>query len=857
MALNNNDVLHNFPPQPAPFIGREEEVAEVSRLLADPDCRLLTLVGPGGIGKTRLAIQTVKALRQAFAYDVYFVPLQTVTSVQALISAMADALKLSLSGPDEPKLQLLNYLQDRTLLLLLDNFEQLLGAGGASFLADILEIAPSVRLLATSREVLNLQEEWLYPVQGLPFPTDGYVSDLKAYSAVQLFAERARRIRRDFSLADEQASVIRICRLVEGTPLAIELAAAWTKTLSCEIIAAELQHNIDLLVTPLRNIPERHRSMQAVFNQTWRRLSQEEQDVFKRLSVFQGSFAPDAARVVANASLIDLATFVDKSLLQAMAAGRYHMHELLRQYAAEQLADSPEDVAKSCDVHCTYYANFLDQHLEALMGSQQRQAIAAINAEYANIWAAWRWAIQGLKLSEIQKLVTPLQVFCQFQGKFLEGAAAWEEAYHRLSGIEATDSVKLTLAAVIIWWGWMLIRLGQLNQAEVVLKQCRALYRQLDIPAIPGYGTNPALHLSLIATIRGDYATALQYGEQAHQESEADRHEINLCQAYYVLSSAAFGQGNYETAQHYAQQAYTLAQKAGDRWFMAYCLNKLGDIAQAEGDYSEAEQHYQNSYTLKKEFDDPEGMAVALSHLGKLALRQEKYAEARRLYQQSLTIYERIGDKGGLATSLDGLGQTACALAEVPVAQQYLQQALHIATEIQFLPLTLSIIVSIADLLFRGGHQEWALEILGLVQQHPAGERETKDRVRQLLSRYEAELSPQDVTLAVQRGADSDLNVVITSLQSKLSSPEKQADFIAPPSDTDAPQVFQPLLDPLTARELEVLKLVAEGLSNREIARVLVIAQGTVKTHVHNICSKLGVSNRTKAAARARELQLL
>lgn len=203
--------LHNLPPQPTPFIGRRDEIAEITQLLADPACRLLTLVGPGGIGKTRLALEVAAANLGDFANGIYFVPLQPVRSTEFLVSAIADAVKLPLSGREEPNVQLLNYLRDKEMLLVLDNIEHLLLERGVELLIDSLKAASKMKLLVTSREVLNLQEEWLYPVHGLPFPQSAHAGDFEAYGALQLFAERARRVRRDFSLVDEQAGVVWIC----------------------------------------------------------------------------------------------------------------------------------------------------------------------------------------------------------------------------------------------------------------------------------------------------------------------------------------------------------------------------------------------------------------------------------------------------------------------------------------------------------------------------------------------------------------------------------------------------------------------------------------------------------------------
>ncbi len=340
------------------------------------------------------------------------------------------------------------------MLLLLDNFEHLLstptsdpapellldsmGLDGEAavpqsppqtginwrveLLSDILTAAPGVKFLVTSREVLNLQEECLYHVDGLPYPElppasspqeEGSIPKdsgedwgwLEEYGAVQLFVERARRVRRDFSLFDEAADVVRICRLVEGVPLAIELAASWAKTMPCSAIAAEIQRNLDFLATSLRNVPDRQRSMRAIFDQSWQLLTQKERDVFKRLSVLRGSFSREAAERIAGASLAILSALVDKSLMRTESRARYHIHELLRQYAALQLAQSPEDIARVYDLHCTYYADFLRSRQEEMFSSRQREMTAEIKAELDNIRAAWNWAVGMLK-------VCPLLFIC-------------------------------------------------------------------------------------------------------------------------------------------------------------------------------------------------------------------------------------------------------------------------------------------------------------------------------------------------------------------------------------------------------------------------------------------------------------
>lgn len=852
-----------IPAQPTALIGRAEEVAEIIGLLADPACRLLTLVGPGGIGKTRLALQAAIEARPAFAAGACLVNLQPIESVSFLATAIADALNVSLRGPEEPELQLLTYLSDKQLLLLLDNFEQLIGQGGTALLSSIMEICPSVKLLVTSREVLNLQEEWLYQVQGLSFPPLAQTSlpeadDPKPYSAIQLFVDRALRVRRDFSLEDEYNEVVRICQLVEGLPLALELAASWVKTLSCQMIAAEIQRNLDFLTTQLRNVPSRQRSMRAVFDYSWQLLSEEEQGVFRRLSVFRGGFERVGAEWVAGASLAMLSALVDKSLLGREAEGRYQIHELLRQYAAEQLARS-NDIGYAYERHSAYYADFLQQRAEAVQGRGQREAITEISADLENIRTAWQWAVQTANVESLYKSIFPLQFYFDAQGRYLESLSAFEQALHVLE----RQPVSLTLAHLLVYLGWLHIRLGRLVQAQAAFARSRQIYTDLTALPPPGFATDPLLGLGLLAHIGGDYAQAGQLGETARQAHEARADRQNLQIALYVLTNAALAQGEYETAQRYAEQAYTLSQETENRWFMGYALSDLGRVAQALGDYDQAQQHFQASRQIKQEFNDPEGIAVALNHLGRVALLQQNYQDAEKLYRQSLALYRDIGDQGGLATTLNGLGAAACGLSHYPAAQQYFREALQITSAMQFAPLTLTILTGIAEMLGQAGQPERRIELLALAAAHPAGDFETKARAQQLLARCQADLPPNQFSAASQQGASADLAMltsqILTLLAAPLSIEVPESGGIDKKSLSPAPLPPRSpaLLDPLTPRELEVLGLIAEGMTNQQIAEKLIISVGTAKFYTSQIYSKLHVSSRTQAIARARELDLL
>lgn len=403
---------HNLPPQPTPIFGREAELSEIARYLNNPQAQLLTLVGPGGIGKTRLALHAASRcvepeanVEPRFCDGVFFVPLAaggSPASPPSLIPAMADALKFDFQGPIHPQAQLLSYLREKGILLILDNFDHLVPE--ARELVNILRLAPRVKLLVTSRVRLNLQEEWLLEVKGLDYPAESNVSAEQAtgYSAVTLFIQQARRIQAGFVLSDAEApDVVRICRLVEGVPLGIELAASWLRVLTCRDIVREIETSLDFLTTTLQDVPERHRSVRAVFDYSWNLLSPAEQTMLRCLSVFHGGFERGAAAQVVGASLPLLAGLVDKSLLRRNAAGRYETHDMLRQYADEKLEANPEERDRVHDAHCHYYAVLLSQHQEQLKGGDMTAALAVLNAERENVRAAWNWAVSHRQVLEL------------------------------------------------------------------------------------------------------------------------------------------------------------------------------------------------------------------------------------------------------------------------------------------------------------------------------------------------------------------------------------------------------------------------------------------------------------------------
>ena len=762
----------NLPAPLTSFVGRDRELAEVAHSIATH--RLVTLTGAGGIGKSRLAIELARRLLAqdrlyppTFPDGVWFVALQAVAAPERMLSAIADALQCPPPGVADLRDHLLAYLRARQILLVLDNFEHLRSA--ADLLTAILTAAPQAKLLVTSREALNLEAEWRYPLNGLPLHPDDDTDEAAQSSAARLFVERARRVFPAFDLAAERDPVQRICQQVEGIPLALELAATWSRVLSCAAIADEIVRSLAFLTSNMNNTPDRQHSMQAVFAHSWQLLSQEERQVCARLSVFRGGFQRHAAEQVAGATLPILTALVDKSLLRWEAGDRYRMHELLRQYAAERLEQSAAEAADAHARHCVYYADFLDQRTADVNGQRMRQIQAEIATDLENVRAAWQYALQHGRSAEIERAAYTFYIFHDTRSRYREGADLFEQAAQQLDRLLGqrlpTLEIGAALSGVLVYLGHLSLRLGELQRARALLERSQAILTHLSISPRPVSFSDPPVALGILANIVGDYSEAARLGEEARRRADAQDDPGNLMAACYVLTNAAFGRGRYAEASQYAGHACQLADQLQERWFMAYLVADLGNIARAVGDYAEAVRQYQIGFAIREELGDPEGIAVALVHLGQVALLQAEPETARAQFLRSLAIYREIGDRGGAATALHGLGMAAVAVGAQEEAAQYLHEALQIAAAMGYTSRVHAILVGVAELFVLIGEPLGAAGLLAAILRDPASDRETCDSAQTLLSRCSALLAPDQLAAAPHTPETIDLPAVFAALR--------------------------------------------------------------------------------------------
>ncbi|MCI0395510.1 MAG: tetratricopeptide repeat protein [Chloroflexi bacterium] len=757
---------HKLPEQATAFVGREEELAQIANYLADPACRLLTLVGLGGIGKTRLALQAAAGQLANFQDGVFFVPLFSLNARDHLDSAIARALNFSFYGEKWQNIgtdeQLVNYLRDKRLLLVLDNLEHLLNEDSrtvvSSLLSDILAQAPGVKVLATSRERLHLQGEWLVEVGGLPYPTQQMALPPDNFDAIQLFTAAVRRVRPDFSLLEEASNVAQICRLVEGMPLAIELAASWTRSLSCAEIARRMATTLDFLAASLRDMPSRHRSLRAIFDHSWKLLAADEQDVLSRLAVFRGDFYAQAAEQVARASLPRLASLVDKSLLACPTPGRYALHPAIHRYAAEKLAGHPDELAAARASHAGYYATFLDRREIALKSSGQKEALAEIESEIENVRAACDYIFEQADEKKIDRVLEALFFLYEVHGWLQEGEEMFGKAAQSLAANgqdwpELDDNQKYLLARALVAQGRFALRLSRFEEARQLLEQCQAICEAIGERRKLGYALN---NLAVLASLQGDFTTArarLERGLAIFREEVDDI--LGLAFTLYSMGRGALAAGHCARARQLFAESLAWHRQQGYKQGVAISLYWLAETAYRQSVYPQAEKQFRESLVVRREIDDRWGIAMSLNGLGRVASALGDYPAARQHYQQSLQIFRDTGDRKGVATALHGLGSVA-ALDDAGEAQAHYLEALHITAGRHLLPLMLDIVVSLADLLVREEETEQAAQLLALAHHHPAAEQFTRDRAGQALAVVAAE-RPETQDGALEMGQDGAL----------------------------------------------------------------------------------------------------
>jgi len=672
---------HNLPVYLTSFVGRHQEVKEVTDLLGGT--RLITIVGTGGVGKTRLAIQAAAEKIESFLHGVYFVPLATLGNEELLCSAIAESVEFSLDGPREHKVQLMEYLREKEICLIMDNFEHLVGAAGT--LTDILTRCQGTRMLVTSRVKLNVEGETIFELRGMKVPSGDSPVGAATSSAVQLFLYNARRVLPGFSLLDEQAgTVVRICQLVDGLPLAIELAAAWLRVLSCEEIAGEVQRSLDILASSERDRSPRHRSLRAAFDHSWKLLTREERIVLAKLSQLCGGFGREAADRIAGASLVMLSSLIDKSLLTKEPSGRYRMLVVIRQYAADRLQEMTGKLEETRDLHAAYYSGFLQRRQEIFKERDQKGTLNEIGEEIENIRSAWRWVIERRNLVLLENALEGLFRFLTMRGWFREGAEDFGRAAAVLREDAGLDDDTILqsrelLGRVLSRQASFYFRLGDYSMADRILEESWIIIdrtaRSKEAAFIQRSKGNVALH-------SGDYSKAREFLEQSLAIGEEREDESEIAASLQNLGQVCYRQGEIGEAARFFEKSLEIRKRLGDMVGLAWAMNNLGSAVFVLGRHAKAKDLYRQSLEIRRAMGHKNGIAMTQLNLGMVAAELGAYAEAEGCFRDGLSIYREIGGRWGIGHCIDNLGYLAFLLGENQKAKDLFEEGHRLRKEI-------------------------------------------------------------------------------------------------------------------------------------------------------------------------------
>lgn len=728
----------NLPILPSPLIGRQHELDELCKLLRDPHCRMLTVVGPGGMGKTRLALETAFRTQPDFEDGVCFVALAPIQSSRFLIPVIADSMGFTLQGEHEPKEQLLNYLKEKHILLLIDNLEHLLGDANISELfAELLERTSKLKLLLTSRESVGLQGEWIFEANGLPIPKG---TDIEGTS-VELFLQRARRAHVSFDATTEDyPAIVRICNLVNGMPLGIELAAAWVRTLSCREIASEIEHGLDFLSISAKDVPLRHRSIRAVFDHSWKLLTEEEQNILLRLAIFQGGFSREAAAEIANATLPILSALVAKSLIRRSGTGRYDLHEIIRQYAAERLADQPKVKEEAQALHGRTFIRFLGQEDLPLRSSTQRESLAKLVADIDNIRSALEWALAHQEFVLIETGLRAYSTLYDMLGWYQEGLDYLKRIQDILTNKSLNDEEKKALAHVLTARSLFALRTSQHEETQLMLEQSLELLKSVHDPKT----LEEALtFLGITKIIMGDLDEAVRLFEAGLQTARNINDPWYEALCLTELVGVEILLGKTETI-HKKFQALEAWRKTGDLRFTAFGLTSFSLSAKDAGKYDEAQAALEESIEINAAIGDRMGLGNAYRSLGLLAQAQENHIGAYEAFQKSLKYFNELGARWDIARLLSEMGRSAFALGNDIEAENLWHASLRLSLNTQG-PLTaLDVLVDIADLQAKRGNRSFALQLALYCIANSSALMKTKARAEKLAEELKVRITAHE-----------------------------------------------------------------------------------------------------------------
>ncbi len=871
---------NNLPTNPTSFIGRYAEVAAVSSLILDESVRLLTLTGPGGMGKTRLAFRVAEDLLPHFEDGVYFVPLASLNDPQLVVPTIAQTLGIKEDGATPLTERLGDHLRDKGMLLLLDNFEQV--AEAAPQLTALIQDAPGVQVIITSRVSMHLYGEHEYPVPPMLLPDlpdaagAHYTAEqLGAYEAIQLFVDRAQLVRPDFSLTSDNAQPIaQICTRLDGLPLAIELASSRTRLFSPQALLARLDKSLPLLTGGSLDLPARQQTLRQAIDWSYNLLDSIEQRLFARMGVFAGGCTLDAAAHIARdmglaeGDLLDsLESLIDKNLLRQReepdGEPRFWMLATIREYAVEKLAESGE-MATVREAHARFFLSMAERFAEELRGPKQADWLALLEREHDNLRAALSWTTDTHIDAEAGvNMVGALWWFWYVRGHISEGRR-WLEKALALAGADSPqlpESLRRKLADAYNGAGSLAGTQGDYAQATAMLRQSLAITRSLGNTRGVARTLN---NLGIFVSHQGAYAEAERYFRESFDLKKEIQDEVGLSSAYNRLAEIAHVRGEYNRAEELYGESLALRRALGDKAWIVDTVQNLAGLAYDTGDLARALRLAIESRDLAEEMGYKEGLANSLSYMAMALFEQGRHETAESLLKESLDLSQAMGDQSTQSLTLTRLAQVASSHQEYVQARALLKQALQIRVNLR--EYNAEMASALEWLAYLDIGEEAASDVRERVERAATIFGATEARREEMgapitpinrahhtemAQRARARLGPSASDAAWGRGRAMTFEEVATFA---LREAPASTQAILPASQTAPGDSGS---SELTTRELDVLRLVAEGLTNKEIAERLVLSHRTVQNHLYSIFSKLDVTTRSAATRHALQHNLV
>ena len=676
---STTSVLHNLPAQSTTFIGRAEEIATTREILLRKDVRIITLTGPGGTGKTRLSLEVAAGLIEHFKQGVFFVPLGDISDPHQVVSRIAQQLEVREAGSQPLLENLKDYLRDKNILLLLDNFEQLISA--ASVVAELLAAAPFLKVLVTSRILLNLRGENELPIDPLDIPNSAHLPSLERLrenESIRLFIERARAAHPGFTLTDENVSVVaQICQRLDGLPLAIELAAARVKMLHPQAILARLTDRLKLLTGGARDLPARQQTLRNTLDWSYSLLNNQEKTLYSHLAVFVGGFTLEDAEAICNLAnnkdiLEDIASLVNNSLLKQEEADidepRFRMLETIHEYALERLVESGETPELQRRHAHHYLGIILNEASYAITSRESTAWLNRLEREHDNIQAALEWCLATPAGRELALSVLATLTWFWYRRGFFNEGRIWTERLLAASGEEPGPmrATALQMNSRMAMWR------GELITAVTRSKESLTLWQRLeDDQKVPMSLMETGVTLINIGK-DSEAHTLLKEAEVLFRESgKSYFHAITLVH----LGNVALGLGKPAEARDWLDQAYPLFKELGEKWGLSFVLNNLGEVARVQGNYEQAHGYYKESEALLRATGDKGDLARLVHTLGYIAGHEGDDDLAEAQFRESLAMFRRLGNKRGIAECIAGLASLRAKQGKPKIAAQMLGAA--------------------------------------------------------------------------------------------------------------------------------------------------------------------------------------